>query len=274
MSKESIKKKSWEDEYSISFHEVDTKSEAFLPVLWSFMQETAWNHADHLRLGYSDLMEQQYFWVLSRLSIQMEEYPRWGDRIKLKTWLAGVGRLFALRHFSITGSRSNVIGTAKSAWLVLDLKNRRPQRIEPVFKHIEHLFDHLPSGEEPKKLPAPACPKMERSYTVRYSDIDMHHHVNNTKYIEWVLDSYPFEMNQTHQIHTFEINFLAESSCGDAILIHTEALQESPPAFLHHVIRKEDGRELCRARTGWNRVDRDVPRPADGGIGGVKGHNI
>jgi hypothetical protein len=57
-------------------------------------------------------------------------------------------------------------------------------------------------------------------------------------------------------------------------LIHTEALQESPPAFLHHVIRKEDGRELCRVRTGWNRVDRDVPRPADGGIGGVKGHHI
>ena len=41
-------KKSWEDEYSISFYEVDTKNEAFLPVLWSFMQETAWHHADHL----------------------------------------------------------------------------------------------------------------------------------------------------------------------------------------------------------------------------------
>jgi len=38
-------------------------------------------------------------------------------------------------------------------------------------------------------------------------------------------------MNQTHQIHTFEINFLAESSCGDAILIHTETLKESPPAY-------------------------------------------
>ena len=252
---EASKEKSWEDEYSISFHEVDTKNEVFLPVLWSFMQETAWHHADHLRVGYSDLVEQQYFWVLSRLSIQMEEYPRWGDRIKVKTWLAGVGRLFALRHFSITGSRSNLLGTGKSAWLVLDLKNRRPQRIEPVFKHIEHLFDDLPSGEEPKKLPAPVCPKMVKSYTVRYSDIDMHHHVNNTKYIEWVLDSYPFEMNQTHRIHTFEINFLAESSYGDAISIHTETLQESPPCFLHHVIRKEDGRELCRARIGWNRVE-------------------
>jgi len=247
-------KKSWEDEYSISFYEVDTKNEVFLPVLWSFMQETAWHHADHLRVGYSDLWERQFFWVLSRLSIQMEEYPRWGDRIKIKTWLAGIGRLFALRHFSIADSRGNLIGMAKSAWLVLDLKSRRPQRIQPVFKHILHLFDDLPSTEEPEKLPSPVRSKMEKSYSVRYSDIDMHHHVNNIKYIEWILDSYPFEMNQTHQIHTFEINFLAESSYGDAISIHTDMLEESPTVFLHSVLRKKDNRELCRARSGWRRV--------------------
>jgi acyl-ACP thioesterase len=254
MSKEPMTKTSWEDDYSIFFHEVDTKNEVFLQVLWSFMQETAWHHAEHLRLGYSDLMESQSIWVLSRLFIQMEEYPRWGDRINVKTWLAGNGRLFALRHFSITGSRRNVIGEAKSAWLVLDLKNRRPQRIEPVFRHIQHLFEDHPVGEEPKKLPAPARSQMETSYAVRYSDLDLHHHANTTRYIEWILDSVPFGMNQTHQIHTFEINFLAESSHGDILLILTETVEESPPVFLHQVIRKGDGKELCRARTGWKRV--------------------
>jgi medium-chain acyl-[acyl-carrier-protein] hydrolase len=252
---EASKKKSWEDEYAISFYEVDTKNETFLPVLWSFMQETAWHHAEHLRLGYSDLMEHQYFWVLSRLSIQMEEYPRWGDRIKVKTWLTGTGRLFALRQFSIADFKGKVIGTAKSAWLVLDLKSRKPQKIEPVFKHIEHLFDGLPPAEEPPKISGPAHPKTEKSYTVRYSDIDMHHHVNNTKYLEWILDSYPIEMNQAHQIHSFEINFLGESSHGDEISIYTESMRESPFAFLHSVVRKKDGRELCRARTEWNREE-------------------
>lgn len=251
--------KSWEHNYSISFDEVDTKNEVFLPVLWSLMQETAWHHADHLQLGYSDLIKHQYFWVLSRLSIQMEEYPRWGDRIKIRTWLTGIGRLFALRHFSIADSKGDIVGTAKSAWLVLDLKSRKPQRIEPVFKHILHLFDDLPSATEPEKLPSLVRFKMEKTYTVRYSDIDMHHHVSNIKYIEWILDSYPFEMNQTHQIRTFEINFLAESSYGDAISIQTEVFQELPPAFLHRVFRKEDGRELCRARSEWKRVvERDT----------------
>ena len=248
-------KKSWEDEYSVPFGEVDTKNEVFLSHLWNLMQETAWHHATHLKVGYSDLAEQKYFWVLSRLFIQMDEYPGWGEKIKVKTWLTGMGRLFALRHFSIANSKGDILGNAKSAWLVLDLKSRRPQRIEPVFKHLLHLFDDLPSAEEPEKLPAPVRSKMEKSYKVRYGDIDMHHHVNNTKYIEWILDSYPFEMHWKFHVHTFEINFLAESSHEDEISIHTEPLGDSPPAFLHSVFRKGDGRELCRARASWKPID-------------------
>ena len=248
-------KKSWEDEYTIPFCEVDTKELVFLPTLWNLMQETAWHHADHLKVGYSDLAEQKYFWVLSRLSLQMEQYPGWDEKIKIRTWLTGMGRLFALRHFSIANSKGDILGTAKSGWLVLDLKSRRPQRIEPVFKHLLHLFDGLPSFEEPEKLPSPVRSKMEKSYMVRYSDIDMHHHVNNTIYIEWILDSYPFEMNQTHQIHTFEINFLAESSYGDEISVHTEPVENFPLVLLHSVFRKGDGRELCRAKVSWKRID-------------------
>jgi len=248
-------KKSWEDEYSIPFCEIDTKKEVFLPTLWNLMQETAWHHADHLGLSYSVLAEQNYFWALSRLSIRIEGYPRWGEKIKVKTWLTGMGRLFALRNFSITNLNGKIISTAKSAWLVLDLKSRRPQRIEPTFQHIRHLFDSLPQAKEPEKLPGPVQSKMEKSFLVHYSDIDMHHHVNNTKYMEWILDSYPLEMHQDYYIHSFQINFLAESSYGDEISVHAEPVEDLPNTFLHSVFRKNDGRELCRARASWKRVD-------------------
>jgi medium-chain acyl-[acyl-carrier-protein] hydrolase len=248
-------KKSWENEYSIPFGEVDTKNEVFLPTLWNLMQETAWNHATHLKLGYSDLADQKYFWVLSRLSIHMDEYPGWGEKIKVKTWLAGMGRLFALRYFSIINPTGKTISTAKSAWLVLDLKSRRPQRIGPLFKKVLPLLDHPAEEEEPEKIPDAVHPREENLFKVRYSDLDMHHHVNNTKYIEWVLDHYPFEMHRKYHIHTFEINFLAEASHGDEISIHSEPSGDSPPAFLHSVFRKRDGRELCRAKIKWKEVD-------------------
>jgi len=98
-----------EDEYSISFYQVDTKNEVFLPVLWSFMQETAC------------IMPITWAWVIPidgatiflgivPFVVRMEEYPRWGDRIKVKTWLTGTGRLFALRQFSMADSMGKILG--------------------------------------------------------------------------------------------------------------------------------------------------------------------
>jgi medium-chain acyl-[acyl-carrier-protein] hydrolase len=246
-------KKSWEDEYVIPFCEVDTREEVFLPTLWNLMQETAWHHADHLRVGYSDLAKHGHFWVLSRLAIEMDEYPRWGDRIRIKTGLTGATRLFALRNFSIANSKGDILGIAKSAWLVLDVKSRKPQRIEPLCEHLRYLLDSSQLAEEPEKLPGPDQYKMEKSFAVHYSDIDMHHHVNNTKYMEWILDSYSLEMHQNYHIHTLQINYLAESSHGDEISVRTEPIGDPPTTFLHSVFRESDGRELCRARASWRK---------------------
>jgi len=249
-------KRSWEDEYVIPFYGVDAKNEVCLPALWNLMQETAWHHADHLKLGYHDLAEKKSFWVLSRLSIQMDEYPHWGNRIRIKTWLAGTGRLFALRHFSIAHQKGDILGMARSAWLVLSSKSRRPQRIEPLFQDMGHLFDPLPLTEEPERLPGPVQAKVGKSFTVRYSDIDMHHHAHNTKYIEWILDSYSAERLRMFHIQSLETNFLAECSQGDEITIHTEPSGNTPPIYLHSLFRKSDHRELCRARVLWRPMEK------------------
>lgn len=253
MTQSLSKPKTWEDAYLISFYEVDAKNRVFLPSLWKYLQETAWNHANRIGIGYSDLARDDHFWVLSRLAIDMDEYPGWGDKIRVKTWLLGGSRLFAHRDFSILKEDGRIIGGAKSAWVVLNLKNRKPQRIEPFLKGLTPLPDQHGVETKLDKLPAPGAPGEETFFTVRYSDLDLHQHVNNARYIEWILDSYPFEMNQTHHIMTFEINFLAESNCDDELSIQSERQKDSSLTFLHTMIRKEDGRELCRARVKWKR---------------------
>lgn len=247
-------KSTWEDAYPVSFYEVDAKNRVFLPSLWKYLQETAWNHAHHIGIGYSDLARNDHFWVLSRLAIDMKEYPGWGDKIRVKTWLLGNSRLFALRDFSVMKEDGRIIGGAKSAWVVLNLKTRKPQRIEPFLEGLNPCPDQHGAGIHLDRLPPPGIPGSEMSFTVRYGDLDIHQHVNNSRYLEWVLDSYSLEMNQTHQITTFEINFLAESNFGDELSIQTEHQKEFNPVFLHTIIRKEDGKELCRARVRWNRL--------------------
>jgi medium-chain acyl-[acyl-carrier-protein] hydrolase len=88
---------------------------------------------------------------------------------------------------------------------------------------------------------------------ITYSDIDVNRHVNNSRYVGMLLDSYPLSFHFMHTLSALEINFLGETVNGDTLLL---ASTQTGPAEFHHDMRKELGRaEVCRARLQWNVLD-------------------
>jgi acyl-ACP thioesterase len=247
----------WTDEYLVSSYEVDPMGKLPLQSLGKFLQETAYHHANHLEFGYSHLKEKGLFWVLSRLVIKMNRYPGWTDKIYIRTWPSGVESLLAYRDFQVLDAQENVIGKAGSAWLMLDSVRRRPQRMT-LLKEKVHLFpDKEALKEKPEKLPNLSQPEAGPVFPVRYSDLDLYDHVNNARYMQWVLDNYPPEMHRKYEVSCFEINFLNESKLGDDISILTENVSdgdtEQEPLFLHSVLRQSDKRAVCLTRIRWKK---------------------
>jgi medium-chain acyl-[acyl-carrier-protein] hydrolase len=249
----SKKKWTWADKYLISSYEVDARGRATLPTLSKFMQETAYNHANHLEFGYVHLKQKNRFWVLSRLLIKIDRYPLWGETVHVHTWPTGVEGLFAYRDFQLLDEQEVPIGAASSGWLVLDAEKRRPQR--PLeLKEKSRLFpEERALDRRPLKIKTLSEPEKGPFFPVRYSDLDLYNHVNNAKYIQWILDSYPEEMNREYEVTLFEINFVSESKMGDEVAIYTERLESSTsePAFRHGIKRKVDNRDICLAETTW-----------------------
>ena len=85
---------------------------------------------------------------------------------------------------------------------------------------------------------------------VTYGDLDMNGHVNNVRYIEWVLNSLPLEFHQTHILTALEVNYLAEAVYGHAVSI---ASAESEPHHYVHAVKAGD-QDLFRARSRWKEV--------------------
>jgi acyl-ACP thioesterase len=252
-----MKEWTWTDEYLISSYEVDAGSRLPLYSMTKYLQETAYNHADHLEFGYAQLKEKNLFWVLSRLLIRVDRYPGWGDRIQVRTWPAGIESLFAFRDFRVLDEEGAPIGAAGSAWLVLDAGKRRPQR-QDALKEKSPLFPLERALEErPGKIHTLSDAEEGPPFPVRYSDLDLYNHVNNSKYIQWILDSYPGEMHREFEVALFEINFLSEAKMGDKISIHTETGEGSDPllapAFRHSIKRESDNRDICLARAIWKK---------------------
>jgi len=227
----------WKDKYKISSYEADVKSRASFQSLCNFLQESAWNHAEALELGFSHLIENNQMWVLSRLLIKVYTFPRWGDTICIETWPKGMNGIFALRDFHILNENDKIVVAASSAWIVINLINRRPQRLDSIRGEMPLLPEKHALKEKLKKISSPAPALDKPFFSVRYSDLDVNKHVNSVKYIEWILDSYPFDMRKNYDINTFEINFLAEVFYGDEISIHSERISDSELSFLNSVVR-------------------------------------
>jgi medium-chain acyl-[acyl-carrier-protein] hydrolase len=67
--------------FTVRSYDVDFQRRLRPDVLCSFFQEVASEHALKLGVGYQQLDEQQLFWVLSRLLLQIKKLPQWHEEI-------------------------------------------------------------------------------------------------------------------------------------------------------------------------------------------------
>ena len=60
-------------------------------------------HAGKHGFGYSQMIELQRVWVLSRLVIELDSMPRSNETFTIKTWVSRIYRQFTDRHFTLFG---------------------------------------------------------------------------------------------------------------------------------------------------------------------------
>ena len=236
--------------YTIRSYEINAGGRLSIPTIFNLLQDIASSHALKLGVSVPQLLASNYTWVLSRIYLKMNHYPGWEDSIQIHTWPSGIQRVFALRDFDIRQDGRS-IGSCVSAWIIIDAANRRPVRptgfarqLNPVDR--QHVLDP-PLG----KLPVLKTAQIEKQFNVRYGDLDINQHVNNVRYIEWLLECLTGIVEKGRCLSELEINFLGEALHGDRVRARCCRRDEKGTRIDHDVLRETDGRELIRARTAW-----------------------
>lgn len=209
----------WNEEFFVKSYEVDYNKRTKLNSLFNYMQEAAYNHACRLGAGYEELTRQGFLWVLSRVKIQIERYPEWEEKIKLETWPKGVNRLFALRDFIFRDERNQSIALATSAWLVLDSDTMKLQKVQSLPFSLPDNDGRYALNEELGKLDNQSIFDFEAERTAVYSDIDVNQHVNNAKYVEWILDCFSQEAFLNKHLKSLQLNYLSQTRLGERITL-------------------------------------------------------
>ena len=57
----------------------------------------------------------------------------------------------------------------------------------------------------------------EKSFDVRYSDIDTNMHVNNVKYVSWALETVPKDIVLNYELKNVKVTYEKETTYGETI---------------------------------------------------------
>lgn len=241
----------WIESFKIRIYDVDFNNKVKLSSIFNFMQEVATNHAAHLNVGLDDLLENGLFWVLSRVKLEILQYPTLGEEIKVETWPKGVDKLFALRDFYIYNGDNKVIAKATTAWLIIDSKKLRPKRPKIFLERIPSFPDEHAIIEVPGKIIESAEKDIVFQKRVRYTDIDINHHMNNVKYVEMALNSFSEDIFKEKHLKSMQVNFLSECKFGDEIKIKKGIPYDTKNYFYLEGINKHTSKKVFEACIEW-----------------------
>ncbi len=228
---------------------VDYNRNLTISALLENLQEAAWSHANLYGAGWDDLHRHNTLWVLSRFHIAIERLPRWQENITLETWSKQPEGITAFRDFEMTDEHNNIIIKAASVWHIIDATTFRIQKIESLMNGFPHCENRHSFIENPIKIPAFECEKTTEIYHVKYSDIDMNNHVNNTKYVQWIFDDLDTEFITNHTIKDLQINYIAQLQLDDRYTIYHNRLSDEK--FVHCIKNAETGKDVFRLQTIW-----------------------
>ena len=207
-------------EFTVGSFQVHPNGKLRMNSLADLFQEVAWQHADSADFG-RNLLQDNLSWILYRFDIKATNLPTWGESIKVFTAGRGVDKLFAFREFLITDLQGNPLARAMSSWVLLNIVSKKIHRAEQVLPVA--LFDpQLKPDWQPGRIRISGKLLFEEKLKVRFSDLDLNNHVNNTTYIRWVEDLF-----KDQQIDSSEllINYLAECVLGDQVKLELYKLE-------------------------------------------------
>jgi acyl-ACP thioesterase len=217
--------------FNVTSAETDMFSRIQLGAYVNLLIQASIHSADDMGYGFKDLAKRQLFWVLSRLTIEIDRPLRWHDEVEVETWAKGMNRLFYLRDYVVRDYDRNVVGRGTSGWLAVDLGTKRPKRIEGEGSDLfEHLKDKHAMNELPESL---GKVKDGKQFEVQssYFDIDLNKHVTSTRYLDWMMDTFSPEFHQDHYPKRLSVNYMRETKPLEIIRILRSKTDEHQYAF-------------------------------------------
>lgn len=242
--------------FQIPYYDSDKYGNATTSSILAYLGETSGEHTDSIGFGFNKLKELNYAWMLNKWKVRIDRYPKAKEKITIETWASGMDRFYATREFVIYDEENKELCRASTLWIFIDMNKKRPIRIpleivQSLDISEERVFNEFYDFKKEINI------DKYIDFHVRRSDIDYNNHVNNTKYLSWMLETVPEYIHENYILNEFEILYKKETTYGNTILSGTKEINEiqTNKEFIHNILDKDNNEIHAFAITRWKKIE-------------------
>ena len=206
-----------------------------------------------IELGVSDkaiLEDYNLVWIITDYDIEVVRLPRFAEEITIETEALSYNRLFCYRRFTIYDEAGQDLIHMMATFVLMDRDSRKVHAVEPeIVAPYQSEFDKkLIRGPKYANLEEP----ISKDYHVRFYDLDMNGHVNNSKYLDWIFEVMDADF-LTHYIpKKINLKYVKEVRPGGMI---TSSYELNELESNHQV--SSDGDINAQAKITWQEINKD-----------------
>lgn len=237
------------EKYPIKYNEMDFNRVLKPSALLNYLQDLATNNAELLGFGPSFVFPKNYAWFLIKYRMEFDQYPCALDELVIKTEARGISKIIANRDFEICTCNEKRLGRIASNWMMIDVENKS---ILPLAKVVDFMpaFEKRENDLQFEKIKPIENVDYEKTFEIRFDDIDVNQHVNNANYIIWALELLPYEFKSEHRIKTLDIVYKKEIAYGNDVISQVE-FDKKNNTTTHVLKNSTTDEELCFLNVEW-----------------------
>lgn len=244
----------YDKSFRLRFFEMNNLGEASPTTILTLLEEAAADHCYSIGHSLYDLKQQNIGWILLSGCMLMERYPIYKEKITIRTWLSSYTSIRGYRENIIYDEDHNIIGRARGLWLFFDIEKRRPANIfEDIIRKWSFCEDMCIDHNITRKIKPVLSSDMTRQFSINKFDVDAYDHVNNIRYLAWLMESMPEEIKNSCYLHFIDGRFVSEAQYGDTLVSFTREHETVNQSYIHSIKTESNSKVCASAETVWRK---------------------
>jgi len=213
----------YKKDYHIDLRDVDFTKKLKLSTLFSYFQDIASLASEALGFGIETLEEKfGVAWILTRIRVEITRIPEWDEEIVIETWPLEAGRVEFDRDYLVKDIHGNTIIKAISKWIIMGRNDRKIKRSDFIGIHYPEIITKRAITGRMRKLKDFGHLEAVYNKVIGYSDIDFNGHLNNSKYVDYIMDCFHVDDHNNYAISAIDLHFNHEALPGDTITLNKD----------------------------------------------------